>query len=212
MELSVGEVLHADRQLFTGFVRDLSERRKADRRLQELQTELVHVSRLSEMGQMATMVAHELNQPLSAITNYMNGGIRLLERDGDLSRPMLREAMERSAAQARRAGHIIKRLRDFVSHGEIERRFEPIPRSSQRRLSWPASPSGRRMFVSKLAMILLTLLFLQTKFRFSRSCSICFETPPRLWLSESTGLSLSTPTSMKMMFLSASSTMVLVSR
>jgi two-component system, LuxR family, sensor kinase FixL len=126
MELSVGEVLHADRQLFTGFVRDLSERRKADRRLQELQTELVHVSRLSEMGQMATMVAHELNQPLSAITNYMNGGIRLLERDGDLSPPMLREAMERSAAQALRAGQIIKRLRDFVSHGEIERRFEPI--------------------------------------------------------------------------------------
>lgn len=126
MELSVGEVLHADRQLFTGFVRDLSERRKADHRLQELQSELIHVSRLSEMGQMATMVAHELNQPLSAITNYMKGGIQLLERDGDLSRPILRTAMERSAAQALRAGQIIKRLRDFVSRGEIERRFESV--------------------------------------------------------------------------------------
>lgn len=126
MELSVGEVLHADRQLFTGFVRDLSERRKANDRLKELQTELIHVSRLSEMGQMATMVAHELNQPLTAITNYMNGGTRLLENDGDLPRQMLREAMERSAAQAIRAGRIIKRLREFVSRGEIERRFESV--------------------------------------------------------------------------------------
>ncbi|WP_245350338.1 PAS domain-containing sensor histidine kinase [Bradyrhizobium sp. UFLA03-84] len=125
MELSIGEVLHADRQLFTGFIRDLSERRRANDRLQELQTELIHVSRLSEMGQMATMVAHELNQPLTAITNYMNGGVRLLESEGD-PRARLREAMERSAAQALRAGRIIKRLRDFVSRGEIERRFEPV--------------------------------------------------------------------------------------
>jgi len=126
MELSVGEVLHADRQLFTGFVRDISERRAADVRLQELRSELLHVSRLSEMGQMATTVAHELNQPLSAISNYMKGGIRLIENGGDLPLPLLREAMERAAEQAIRAGQIIRRLRDFVSRGETERRFEPV--------------------------------------------------------------------------------------
>jgi two-component system, LuxR family, sensor kinase FixL len=127
MELSVGEVRQGNHHLFTGFVRDLSERLEAERRLQELQAELTHMSRLSDMGQMATMVAHELNQPLAAISNYMQAGLMITSRDGELPVSRLRDAMERTAAQAVRAGQIIQRLRSFVGRGEADRRVEPIP-------------------------------------------------------------------------------------
>ena len=73
MELSVGEMKVADRRFFTGFVRDLTDRQQTEARLQELQSELVHVSRLTAMGEMASALAHELNQPLSAIANYLRG-------------------------------------------------------------------------------------------------------------------------------------------
>ena len=79
MELSVGEMRSNDRRFFTGFIRDLTERQKTEARLQELQTELVQISRLTAMGEMASTLAHELNQPLSAITNYLQGSRRLLE-------------------------------------------------------------------------------------------------------------------------------------
>ena len=80
MELSVGEMNSANRRFFTGFIRDLTERQRTEGRLQELQTELVHISRLTAMGEMASALAHELNQPLSAIANYMKGSRRLLEK------------------------------------------------------------------------------------------------------------------------------------
>src|ERR1700758_3815382 len=71
MELQVGEFTFAGGRYFTGFVRDLTERRDAERRIQDLQAELLHASRLSAMGQMASTMAHELNQPLTAVTNYL---------------------------------------------------------------------------------------------------------------------------------------------
>src|SRR5262249_59353135 len=93
-------------------------------RLQELQAELVHISRLTAMGEMASTLAHELNQPLSAIANYLKGSRRLLEGSSDEQARMLREAMEKAADQALRAGQIIRRLRAFVARGERERRGE----------------------------------------------------------------------------------------
>jgi two-component system sensor kinase FixL len=126
MELSVGEMRSNDRRFFTGFIRDLSERQATEARLQELQSELVHISRLTAMGEMASALAHELNQPLAAIANYMKGSQRLLETATDESSVRVREAMDKAAAQALRAGDIIRRLRDFVSRGESERRIESI--------------------------------------------------------------------------------------
>jgi two-component system sensor kinase FixL len=126
MELAVGEMKSGDRRFFTGFIRDLTERQKTEARLQELQSELVHISRLTAMGEMASALAHELNQPLSAISNYLKGSRRLLEGDGDERATTLRDALDKAADQAIRAGHIIRRLRDFVSRGESERRVESI--------------------------------------------------------------------------------------
>ncbi len=128
MELSVGEMVSAERRHFTGFVRDLTERQETERRLQDLQSELVHVSRLTAMGEMASALAHELNQPLSAAANYLKGSRRLLESDTpDL--PRLRDAMEKAADQTLRAGQIIRRLRDFVARGEAEPRIESLPKA-----------------------------------------------------------------------------------
>src|SRR6266487_4474195 len=126
MHLTIGEMHSAGKPFFTGFVRDLTEQQQTQARLQELQSELVHVSRLSAMGEMASALAHELNQPLAAISNYMNGSRRLLAASSDPNRPKLENALDRAAEQALRAGQIIRRLRDFVSRGESERRVESI--------------------------------------------------------------------------------------
>jgi len=126
MELAVGEMKSGKQRFFTGFIRDLTERQKTEARLQELQSELVHISRLTAMGEMASTLAHELNQPLSAIANYLQGTRRLLAKSADESSVMIREAMDKAADQAVRAGQIIRRLRDFVSRGESERRVENV--------------------------------------------------------------------------------------
>jgi two-component system sensor kinase FixL len=115
-----------DQRFFTGFIRDLTERQITEARLQELQSELVHMSRLTAMGEMASALAHELNQPLSAIANYMKGSRRLLENHQDQGAGLLRDAMDKAAEQALRAGNIIRRLRDFVARGESERRVEDV--------------------------------------------------------------------------------------
>ena len=126
MELAVGEMRVGEQRFFTGFIRDLTERQQTEARLHELQAELVHMSRLTAMGEMASALAHELNQPLSAIANYMNGSQRLLQDSTDPRAGVLREAMDKAAEQALRAGQIIRRLRDFVARGESERRVEDI--------------------------------------------------------------------------------------
>ena len=126
MELAVGEMHVRDQRFFTGFIRDLTERQQTEARLQELQAELVHMSRLTAMGEMASALAHELNQPLSAIANYMKGSRRLLENSEDARAATLRDAMDKAGDQALRAGQIIRRLRDFVARGETERRVEDV--------------------------------------------------------------------------------------
>lgn len=125
MELAVGEVGSGSARFFTGFVRDLTEHQESEARLQELQAEVVHISRLSAMGEMASALAHELNQPLSAIANYLNGARRLMERSPDKN-SKVSEAVEKAAEQALRAGDIIRRLRDFLARGEGERSVESL--------------------------------------------------------------------------------------
>lgn len=126
MHLSIGEMQSGGVPYFTGFVRDLTEHQQTQARLQELQSELVHVSRLSAMGEMASALAHELNQPLAAISNYMKGSRRLLGASDDPNRAKIENALDRAAEQAIRAGQIIRRLRDFVARGESEKRVERL--------------------------------------------------------------------------------------
>lgn len=126
MELAVGEVNLSGRQMYTGFVRDLTERQATEKRMQELQSELLHVGRISAMGQMASTLAHELNQPLTAVINYVKATGRLLDRLDVPGGEKARDTMDKAAAQAARAGQIIRRLRDFIEKGHTERGIEPI--------------------------------------------------------------------------------------
>ena len=121
MELFVGEVLLEGKRQFIGFVRNLTERHERERRLHEVQSELLHVSRLSTMGEMASTLAHELNQPLAAIANYLQGSRRLLKDSPDKRATLVLDALDKAAEQAVRAGNVIQRLRDFVARGETER-------------------------------------------------------------------------------------------
>jgi two-component system sensor kinase FixL len=121
MELAVGEMHWRDQRYFTGFVRDLTARQQTEARLQELQSELIHISRLSAMGEMASTLAHELNQPLSAIANYQTGALFYLDQCKDETAKVLREPLQNAAEQAVRAGEIIRRMRNFVERGETDR-------------------------------------------------------------------------------------------
>lgn len=123
--LSIGEMNSNGRRFFTGFLRDLTEQHRTETQVKELQSELIHVSRLTAMGEMASTLAHELNQPLSAITNYISGVRRIIDKDTDVP-GLASEALSKAAAQALRAGHIIGRLREFVSRGEGERKVEDL--------------------------------------------------------------------------------------
>lgn len=108
--------------------RDITEKKLAEVRTLTLQDELAHVGRLSAMGQMSAAIAHELNQPLTAVTNYVRAAQRLLA-----NRPLEQrqidnasQAMARAAEQTIRAGTIIRYLRDFVEKRESERAAEDI--------------------------------------------------------------------------------------
>ena len=132
MHLTVGELRTGDRHHFTGFIRDLTDQQITESRLKELQSEVTHMSRFTALGEMASTLAHEINQPLTAISNYLKGSQRILQRlDGKLGSEdaaVLHEAIGKAADQALRAGQIIRRLREFVSRGESERTVESLPK------------------------------------------------------------------------------------
>jgi two-component system sensor histidine kinase TtrS len=106
--------------------RNTAERKQAAEKARQHQSEMAHVARLSTMGEMASGIAHELNQPLSAISNYTRGCIRMLQ-NGDQGQQgqqgQLIAAMEQVATQAERAGEIIRQLRRFVRKETPEREW-----------------------------------------------------------------------------------------
>ena len=97
----------------TGSAKDITNRVLTEEQSRLHQEQLAHVSRVATMGEMATGIAHELNQPLAAIAAYIDGSLRRLNSDGQTSKPII-EALEKASDQAIRAGDVIKRLRDFV--------------------------------------------------------------------------------------------------
>jgi two-component system sensor kinase FixL len=128
MHLTVGELQSSGGHYFTGFIRDLTDQQITEGRLKELQSEVTHMSRFTALGEMASTLAHEINQPLTAISNYLKGCQRLLQKMEGQSSGVLIDAVGKAAEQALRAGSIIRRLRDFVARGESERRIESLPK------------------------------------------------------------------------------------
>lgn len=109
-----------------GAMTDVSERHRAEAEIRRMQAELIHVSRLSAMGTMASTLAHELNQPLAAISNFLSGTKRIAERP-DVPRDVLVQALDGAEAAAWRAGEILRRLRDLVSRGTVAVQTEFLP-------------------------------------------------------------------------------------
>ncbi|WP_231478119.1 PAS domain S-box protein [Sphingomonas sp. UNC305MFCol5.2] len=127
MELAVGEALTEGDRIFTGFIRDLSEKQAADEHIEALRADLIHVARVSAMGTMASTLAHELNQPITAVANYVRGVRDLLLQPHEQDFPMIIDALDDAKNEALRAGHIVRRLREFVSRGEVEKSVEDLP-------------------------------------------------------------------------------------
>jgi two-component system, LuxR family, sensor kinase FixL len=126
MKLAVSEMKSGVDVLYTGFIRDLSEREASAARYEEAQSELARLSRFTELGEMASTLAHELNQPLSAIANYVQGCSRMLSEKNDPTSVQLREALDETSRQSLRAGQIIKHLREFITGGDAERGLHSV--------------------------------------------------------------------------------------
>jgi two-component system sensor kinase FixL len=125
IEFSAGRFELRGVEHYTIVIRDITARRTAEARFRQHQAELAHVSRISLAGEMAAGLAHELSQPLTAITAYARGCLRLLV--GAISEPaLLREGMTEVVQQAERAGDVLDRLREFVRGGDNRRTLTSI--------------------------------------------------------------------------------------
>jgi PAS domain S-box-containing protein len=123
VEISFGEVTSDGHRIFTGFIRDISERKEAEElrsSLHSTQLELARVSRLTTMGELAASIAHEVNQPLTAVTNNANACLRLLARH-NLEPEVLRRALEEIVADGTRASSVIARIRAFIKKAPAEK-------------------------------------------------------------------------------------------
>jgi two-component system sensor kinase FixL len=118
--LSVGQSESDSRQRFVGIIRDLTEQKQAELERHALEIRLAHVARLSLLGEMAAGIAHEINQPLTAISNYSQAAKKFLER-GEMDEETLKAACAGIASQVERAGAVIQNLRKFVRTREIEK-------------------------------------------------------------------------------------------
>ena len=113
---------------FVGAMTDLTDRQKAEEEIRRMQAELIHVSRVSAMGTMASTLAHELNQPLTAVSNYVRGSRRLLEQPTPDRLKAIEQALEAAESGALRAGQIVRRLRELVARGTAATRPEELPK------------------------------------------------------------------------------------
>ena len=120
VEISFGELTKDGHRVFTGFIRDISERKQAQRAIQNAQAELARVSRLTTMGELAASIAHEVNQPLTAVNNNSNACLRLLA-NLNLPPDVLRRALEEIVSDGTRASAIIARIRAFIKKAPAEK-------------------------------------------------------------------------------------------
>jgi two-component system sensor kinase FixL len=126
MYLSVGEGRFNGQRIFLGIVHDISVRKANEQRIQELQKELLHATRLTATGQLSAALAHELNQPLTAILNYAGILEELAVQDKGPNGVMFRDVAGRITEQTARAGEIIRRLRGFVAKREPDRAVQDL--------------------------------------------------------------------------------------
>lgn len=127
IELSVGEVKDSSHKQFIGIIRDISKQVQARTEAMENRERLAHITRLNTMGEMAAGIAHEINQPLTAVASYAHASRHLLENCNDLNaenavrKQKILKALQKISEQAIRAGEVISRLRSFVKKRKAQR-------------------------------------------------------------------------------------------
>lgn len=126
MYLSVGEGKLEGESIYVGIIHDITAQQATERTLREMQEELLQVSRMSGMGQMASSLAHELNQPLTGASSLLQATRRMLEVGDPAAIGRARDAVEKATQQLLRAGEIIRRLREFASRGDTEKVEVPV--------------------------------------------------------------------------------------
>jgi two-component system, LuxR family, sensor kinase FixL len=152
-------------------LRDLTARNVRDQRIEELQAELAHVQRLTELGQVVSTLVHEVNQPLTAINNYVNACRRLITSG---NQEELQSALERIADQTNRTRQVVQRIRDFVKKRDVQMRMESLSqvieeaialtqasmRDADLTLDWQVEPKGLQVEIDKVQVqqVLFNLL------------------------------------------------------
>lgn len=121
MLLSVGEIRQPGRPRFVGIVRDLTEFRAAQEQVRHLEEQLLHADRLVILGELTAGIAHEINQPLTAIAAYADAGRSMIDREDETPREDMHSICERIAAQSRRAAEVVQRLRKLVRSGTVSK-------------------------------------------------------------------------------------------
>ncbi|NCF28347.1 MAG: PAS domain S-box protein [Gammaproteobacteria bacterium] len=120
IDLAVSEIRVPGARVFTGMVRDISARRRAEAEARRRNAELAHAARLSTIGELTSGIAHEVNQPLTAMVNFAEACLRML-RSGNADTHKLEDALGQITVQGQRAGHIIRHMRRLARKGESER-------------------------------------------------------------------------------------------
>jgi len=121
MFLSVGEIQQKSGNRFVGIIKDLSEVREARDKAREMEEQLLHADRLVVLGELTAGIAHEINQPLTAIAAYADAGRNLIEREGQIPLEDIHSICERIAEQSRRAAEVVQRLRKLVRSGVVSK-------------------------------------------------------------------------------------------
>jgi len=141
LSLRLAEAFGGGQLVIVGFMQDLTSKEANEYRLEQLQRELAHFARVNEMGTLASTIAHELNQPLMAVTNIVQTAVQIL-RDGMVAeQENLAVALELAGHEALRAGDILRRLRAFLSRGELEKTLEDACKIARDAVSLAASGS-----------------------------------------------------------------------
>lgn len=151
LELHVGEAIGGGRRVFVGMLRDLTEQEATEERVRLLQSDLVRISRVSAVGTMATMLAHDLNQPLTAVANYVQASSRLLAEGRQEVIDLARQAMDEAGREVLRAGAIVQRLREFISRGEPTRAVVPPHELTKMACTFGVTRNGDRRIDCKVS-------------------------------------------------------------
>ena len=117
MQLSIGEIRQPDQHRFVGIIRDVTEMRRAQAQVRHLEEQLLHADRLVILGELTAGIAHEINQPLTAIAAYADAGSTIIDRIDEAPAADMHSICERIGGQARRAAEVVQRLRGLVRSG-----------------------------------------------------------------------------------------------